>query len=269
MSFILDALKRSENERQRQTGPGLATAPEGGGERRRSPWVAVVAILLLINLGVLGFLLSRPPATPESAPSATAPAAAPARSTDRGGGTIPLRGDPPSPTADTTVAAARRTAPVKADRPAPTPSGGEPVTASGAMTAAPRAAAEPPPEREVRDLGDEVLALEEITADASAEPSPPSGRPEPGSAAPAPAARPATDSLPTVQELTLRGEFSGRPLHLDLHVYYDDPARRLVFINGSKYREGERIDDGLRVAEIVPDGVVLDDGRQRFLLPST
>lgn len=268
MSFILDALKRSENERQRQTGPGLATAPEGGGERRRSPWVAVVAILLLVNLAVLGFLLSRPPATPESA-SATATAAAPARPVDRVGATMPARGDAPMPTAGRTVATAERPAPIKADRPAPTPSEREPAAASGAMTDAPRAALEPPPEREVRDLGGEVLALEEGPADAAAEPRPPSRRPAPEAAAPAPAARPATDNLPTVQELTLRGEFSGRPLHLDLHVYYDDPARRLVFINGSKYREGERIDDGLRVAEIVPDGVVLDDGRQRFLLPST
>jgi hypothetical protein len=72
-----------------------------------------------------------------------------------------------------------------------------------------------------------------------------------------------------VQEVTLRGEFSGRPLHLDLHVYYDDPARRLVFINGSKYREGEELEDGLRVDEIVPEGVVLDNGRVQFLLPST
>ena len=73
----------------------------------------------------------------------------------------------------------------------------------------------------------------------------------------------------TVAEATLRGDFSGRPLHLDLHVYYDDPPRRLVFINGTKYREGERLEDGLEVAEIVPEGVVLDDGGRRFLLPST
>ena len=78
---------------------------------------------------------------------------------------------------------------------------------------------------------------------------------------------PSREVLPTAQDLALRGELTGRPLHLDLHVYYADPARRMVFVNGRKYVEGERLDDGPMVDEIVPDGVILDRGGQRFLLP--
>jgi general secretion pathway protein B len=269
MSFILDALKRSENERQRQTGPGLAAAPEGGTEQRRSPWLGVVVALLLVNLGVLGFLLSRPAATPESAASATAPAAAPERPADRRVATMHTRGDTPAPTPKTPVVTAGPTSSLPAERPAPAPPGHDAVAASGTLGTVPRDAGELPEERNVRSLGDEVVALEDVAADASAEPVAAPRRAAPEAVAPAAARRSAAGHLPTVQELTLKGEFSGRPLHLDLHVYYDDPSRRLVFINGSKYREGERIDDGLRVAEIVPDGVVLDDGRQRFLLPAT
>ena len=270
MSFILDALKRSENERQRQTGPGLAAAPEGGPERRRSPWLGVVVALLLINLGVLGFLLSRPAATPKSAVPDTVPAAPPERPADRRVSTMHTRGDTPAPTPDLHVVTAGPPAALPGDRPAPAPSERQAVSASGTLAAVPRDAGELPEERNVRNLEDEVVALEEVAADPSAEPvAAPPRRAAPGPVAPAAARRSAAGNLPTVQELTLKGEFSGRPLHLDLHVYFDDPSRRLVFIHGSKYREGERIDDGLRVAEIVPDGVVLDDGRQRFLLPST
>jgi general secretion pathway protein B len=59
VSFILDALKKSENERQRQHGPTLVDVPLG---KRRSaqPWWAMgVAALLLANLGVLVFVFVR------------------------------------------------------------------------------------------------------------------------------------------------------------------------------------------------------------------
>ena len=65
MSFILDALKKSEIERQRQTLPGLAEIPIS--QRRRFPyWALVLGVLLVINIGVLtGILLRKnPPAAP-------------------------------------------------------------------------------------------------------------------------------------------------------------------------------------------------------------
>ena len=55
----------------------------------------------------------------------------------------------------------------------------------------------------------------------------------------------------------LQGAITGPPLHLDLHIYADDPARRAVFINGDKYREGDQIGNGPLVHEIVPEGAVL------------
>ena len=77
MSFILDALKKAEAERQRQTGPTLlevrVTAP-----RRRFPlWTLILAALLGVNiLLLLIFVLRRPAATnPTPAPVAAAGAA--------------------------------------------------------------------------------------------------------------------------------------------------------------------------------------------------
>lgn len=59
MSFILDALRKSEHQRQRQAGPYVAQAPLG----RRSTQVPVVllavAVLLIVNLVVLVLFLVR------------------------------------------------------------------------------------------------------------------------------------------------------------------------------------------------------------------
>ena len=263
MSFILEALKRSENERQRQTGPGLATAAEGGHSRRGSPWLGIVVALLVVNLGVLAYLLSRPDSSPGGqAPAAVAPAEG-------------ARGRPAPAAAEIRAAPPAQAAlPAPSPRPAPA---AVPDIPAAAPAEEPAPVAQPTPtRREVRSLSAEAGA----TAPAAPDPSRATGDGAPPSAGPGTAAVPAparsqpaprrspAQQLPTIQTLTLRGEYSGRPLHLDLHVYYDEPARRLVFINGNKYREGEKIDDQIRLQEIVPDGAVLSDGRQRFLLPS-
>ena len=42
----------------------------------------------------------------------------------------------------------------------------------------------------------------------------------------------------------------------------------MVFISGNKYREGDRVQNGAVVREIVPQGVILEErGRQYLLLP--
>ena len=53
MSFILDALKKSEAERQRQHAPGLANIPDPSARKSPYRWIWLVAILLGINLAAL------------------------------------------------------------------------------------------------------------------------------------------------------------------------------------------------------------------------
>ena len=78
MSFILDALRKSEAERRRQTGPTLhelRAAPQ------RSPlptWVALVLVALLLNLLGMGYLLLRKAPRAEPAPVAASAVSAPA-----------------------------------------------------------------------------------------------------------------------------------------------------------------------------------------------
>ena len=59
MSFILDALKKSEIERQRQNVPGLMDTRIAQGRRRLPIWAVALAILLGINLLVLAVVLTR------------------------------------------------------------------------------------------------------------------------------------------------------------------------------------------------------------------
>jgi len=82
MSLILDALRKSEHQRQRQAGPGLAIVPESRAHRRPAAWILVLGGLLALNILVLAALLltDRPPtevAVAPPAPAESAPAQAP------------------------------------------------------------------------------------------------------------------------------------------------------------------------------------------------
>jgi general secretion pathway protein B len=59
MSFILDALKKSEIERQRQSMPGLMDAPASLGRGRLPLWAILLGCLLAINIVVLIIVLMR------------------------------------------------------------------------------------------------------------------------------------------------------------------------------------------------------------------
>ena len=94
MSFILDALRKSEIERQRQSGPSIAEIPIAREDRRLPVALVAIGILLAVNVGVLLFFLLRDasapepvipetaavtnPAPPAAAPAAATPAPAPA-----------------------------------------------------------------------------------------------------------------------------------------------------------------------------------------------
>ncbi len=64
MSFILDALRKSENERQRQGSAEFAGVPVSRDSRTTPRWLWIVGLLLAINLAVLIGLLMRPEIAP-------------------------------------------------------------------------------------------------------------------------------------------------------------------------------------------------------------
>ena len=57
------------------------------------------------------------------------------------------------------------------------------------------------------------------------------------------------------------------PLDVNIHVYSPEESQRILYINNRQARQGERIQAGVMVEEIVQDGVVLRFRGQRFKLP--
>ena len=60
MSFILDALKKSESERKRRNAPGIASIPETTQAPPAAKWPWLVTGLLAINLVILVRIMIQP-----------------------------------------------------------------------------------------------------------------------------------------------------------------------------------------------------------------
>ena len=79
MSFILDALKKSESDRQRQSGPALFEVKVAPPRTGLPLWAVAVAALLVVNLAIVMWMLWRHPAARTAdASMADTSAAAPA-----------------------------------------------------------------------------------------------------------------------------------------------------------------------------------------------
>ena len=259
MSFILDALKKSENERQRTVGPSLADAPIRRARPDRPLWAVAVAVLLVINLGVLVTVLMRndataktepqaavaPPAAQQAAPVAPAPAveysAQPAL--------VPAEPVQPSPNgyrAPTNPAV--RSLAEEAGAPGGTYSD---PRMNAAMAAA---AAVPPGPALVRPI--QPPSVTPLPSDPTFKSVDASGR----------AAAPSEEVLPTAGDL-IAGGTRLPEMKLDIHVYAANPAERFVFVNMRKYLEGQKLQEGPVVEKILDDSVVLNQNGLRFVLP--
>lgn len=245
MSFILDALKKSETDRQRQGGPALfevKVAPPRGG---LPPWAVAIAVLFVANLAVVGWLLLRH--TPAAA--SAAPPGAPVAAT-------PANANPPgAPAAASAPLAVARMTPDAAAGPGPalSASAAPPATApSLTRSATPEAAP---------DAGEDLPAAGQATRPddyAPAAESPPPGGPG--------RVKRGTDAgVPLYQQLATAPNSQLPQLRLDLHAYADRADDRWVLINMHKLREGESL-EGVRVERITPDGAVLSWQGSQFLL---
>jgi len=210
MSFILDALRKSETDRQQQGRAEFAAVPTNPATSSVPRWLWLVGILLAINLTVLIGLLLKPD-------SATTPAAVPARAATND---MPAAEIAAPTSFEEQVAAARRNAPEQQT-----------------------GIAIDEPEVTTSTFVKPVLISQDPSAVAAA------------------------DLYPTFQEVRASGSSNLPELHLDIHVYSTAPKDRFVFINMVKLREGSELTEGPQVAEITPDGVVLDYQGQVFLLP--
>ena len=73
MSLILDALKKSETERQEQGSADFSTVPQSSGSPNPARWLWMLAALLAVNFAVLIFILLRPDSEPAATVAAEEP----------------------------------------------------------------------------------------------------------------------------------------------------------------------------------------------------
>src|SRR3984957_13378716 len=279
MSFILDALKKSETDRQRQNGPALFEVKVAPPRNGLPLWAIGLAALLAVNLVIGAWVLLRRPATAEA--SATA---APAQAAASG---PPLQPPPPMTTYQQPQGYASQGYP---------PQQQAPVMPQSGMTGAPQGQAMAPGQNTVPISGTAPMspvgqtagmtqapAAQQLPAAAGHDASVAKGgaaseKVNPDDYAPATDAGPAapfgnrvskttSSGVPLYQDASLAPGAHIPELRLDLHVFAAKPQERFVMINMHKLHEGDTLPEGVHVESITPEGAVLSKDGTRFLLP--
>lgn len=254
MSLILDALRRADAERQRGGVPGLhaqtgITLPTHGGTgpqaASRQHWLLLGAVgaLLLAGLAVLAWLRI---GTLAPVPAAALPVAVPA---------AVLVATPAAAPVAATAASAPPQPGVLAATPAPAlpqPAGMPPQPAG-----MPPQPAGVPPRPAAAPHGPAPTALLPRPVAAPALPRTPAAQQVAAAAA---------QRLPTLADLpeALRRELPA--MTLGGSMYAEQPALRMVIINGQVVHEGDRLAPELLVQQIRPKSVVLNLRGQAFEL---
>jgi general secretion pathway protein B len=251
MSFILDALKKSEKERERQQQPTVVEIPYGQRNRRQPVWLMIVVGLLVLNCVLLLLMWWRSSNAPAPAAAAApvsitvAPPVEASASSSQNSASMSTHSHPSEvrPLLD------------EASEPEPADE-----------TAAALADGAPPPGpslvRPSTDL-DRAMAQQESQANTarmeSLVRSTAGGGTNPTRTTP--------DNIPTLQSLGGNGALGLPPLRLDVHVYSSVATERFAFINSHKYQEGQVLAEGPTLEKVAQDGVILNYRGQRFLVP--
>lgn len=225
MSFILDALRKSETERQKAQVPGIGDAPLVVHQKHVPRWTVGLIACLSVGLVVLGWFWLRDAGTGADQDMAAA-----------------------STQATSAAGVAPQAVTGTATSSTPTVS-----SAGGVGTVSFRIG-------EIRDLSEEALQGTVATsmADAGSAPVPQA----------ATALVPEVLAAPTLTLDQYRATGGALPeLNLELHVYSPAAAERFVFINSTKYVEGQTLTEGPRLGAITRDGAVLVHEGRSLLLP--
>lgn len=291
MSFILDALKKSETDRQRQNGPALFEVRVAPPRNGLPVWAVGLAVLLAVNLVIVAWVLLRRPAAAEVANAApqTGSQATPAYpgpspgsgQSHPGGG----QGSASQPYGGATQGQATQYPPP------PGPPAGSPgaqqgqgiasapgtVTVGGTAPTSPLAQTagmtQPGPAYTAGALSPAGSPLSDVAGqrDAGAQLNPDDYAP--ATDAPAPSAfgnhvsRGTSSGVQLYQDAALAPGTHLPELRLDLHVFAAKPQNRFVMINMHKLHEGDSLPEGVRVESITPEGAVLSKDGSHFLLP--
>lgn len=226
MSFILDALRKSEAARRRSEAPDLfaamPAAPEPVRARPNWPLWLLGAVAAFSLIAVLWLLAQRAPETPTASPTvdasaetaamddAAVPAPAPESMTEPVTRPTPPQAPPPADPTPT---------PVTAEAPSPSP-----ATSPPALPLPPSQPALPAPPPDVAVAAAPIL--------------PPAG------------------SMVSLADLDPATRKLLPPLKLSMHLWNETPAQRFVILDGQRLREGDLLGE-LVIERITREGAVL------------
>lgn len=71
MSFILDALRKSESDRLKRDVPGFSDVPDVARQKSASHWMGIIIVLIVINIVVLTVMYMRPDRSPDTVVAGT------------------------------------------------------------------------------------------------------------------------------------------------------------------------------------------------------
>lgn len=269
MSYILDALKKSEKERQRGSVPDVLTPQDAvaGQKRKRRLLPYLVLGVLILSAGLLVGWLIGSPKKPQAVTQSDAPRQ--------------VQTNAPKLAKDTHTAHASIEA-----------SSAEPVTTGSSLiratekrpaarteTTAKRETLNPPPAVYQEQAQGTVSDQKKGKEDRPSPPSVPKVTREAPPAAPqqavvnrAPAEPqpvthiepPIKNKLYSLKELPASLQQNLPDFSISTHLYAADTNSRMVRINGQMLREGQYLSADLKLEEIIPDGVIFSFQNYRF-----
>ena len=264
MSYILDALKKSEKERQRGSVPDVLTPQDAadGQKGKRGLLPYLVLGVLILNAGLLAGWLIGSPKKPQTAAQSVTPQQ--------------VQTNAPKPANDTHTARASLEASsvefVRTGNSVTLPAEERP--AAHAETTAKRETLNPPPavhQEQAQGTGSDQKKGKEDRL------SPPSVPKETREARPAAPQQTAVKPQPVehieppirnriygLKELPASLQQNLPDFSISTHLYAADTTSRMVRINGQMLREGQHLSADLKLEEIIPDGVIFSFQNYRF-----
>lgn len=258
MSYLVDALKKAEQERRAQSEADLQAAAHGPATQRTGlghRWAWLLAILVATNVALVLYIW-RPQ---------------PAASADDTAGRTPALSE-----AAGRVAAAPHVPPPEAGRDA-SPERNHTAASAAGSSAGDSVAASAPPANILQDTpgsralqdrnpGRVTYARRPLTG--PGEPDSPtfssSGADQPAAANPN---LPTDESADAGSDTLSAADPSAPAITINGQLYSTVPGRSFILVNGRRYHEGERLAAGPAVEQIEPSGAILRYQGQRYHVP--
>ena len=251
MSYILDALKKSEKERQRGSLPDMLTVQDIVAEKptKRLPWVYLLAVALLLNAGAVVWWLGFSHTYKSNVASKTDNTSP--LSVNESAQVVPARA---IPSTNSTQSVASEFRPVDRKTVA--------VIENNEATASVR---NQHPQKGLQEVQAHPVSVDAIkpSAPAKAEQSTGTGR-IPFDPTGGVSEMPDENKLYKLQELPSAIRQNLPAFSVSALLYSSKPDSRMVRINEQMIHEGQDLTAGVKLEEIARDGIILRYGKYRF-----